>query len=87
MEGSEAKIIMGNTFEQGTIKWFDFSKGYGFIKVPGGSLDVFVHANELRKSGVVKITNGDKVKFELGEGAKGPFAKNISLDLKEGGAT
>jgi CspA family cold shock protein len=69
----------------GSIKWFDFSKGYGFIKVPDGGLDVFVHANELRKSGIVKISDGDKVKFEMNTGPKGAFASNISLAPKEGG--
>lgn len=63
----------------GLVKWFNKDKGYGFISLPGGGLDVFVHANQLRKSGITKLADGDKVKFETSKGPKGAFAINISI--------
>jgi CspA family cold shock protein len=58
---------------QGTIKWFSTEKGYGFIEQENGS-DIFVHANDV--SGAV-LQEGDRVEFEVGEGKKGPCAKDV----------
>jgi len=73
------------TLGTGIIKWFDSGKGYGFITPSSGGLDVFVHASELRKSGVDKVNEGDKVSFEIKKGPKGSAATNIILAPKEGG--
>ena len=63
---------------QGVVKWYDTTKGYGFIQLPGGGLDVFVHANQLRKSGIENgLREGDKVSFTVSKGKKGAFAINI----------
>lgn len=65
---------------QGICKWFSSEKGFGFISVPNGILDVFVHANQLRKSGIDRcLVEGEKVKFSVAKGPKGSFATNISI--------
>lgn len=67
----------------GNCKWYDKVKGFGFIQMPEGGLDVFVHANQLRKSGIERaLEEGEKVKFVLGKGPKGSFATDISI-IKE----
>ncbi|MDA0991671.1 MAG: cold shock domain-containing protein [Verrucomicrobia bacterium] len=58
---------------QGKVKWFNTEKGYGFIEQESGS-DLFVHVNDL---GGGSIQEGDSVEFEIGEGKKGPCAKNV----------
>lgn len=65
---------------QGTVKWFHAQKGFGFLQMPDGSLDIFCHANQLRKSGITRsLIEGEKVTFKLEQGPKGQFATNISL--------
>jgi CspA family cold shock protein len=64
----------------GRVKWFNNQKAFGFIELPGGGLDVFVHANQLRKSGIDRVLlQGELVKFETSKGPKGSFAVNISI--------
>jgi CspA family cold shock protein len=60
----------------GTVKFFNDSKGFGFITPDDGGKDVFVHANELNGS---TITEGDKVSYDVEEGKKGLNAVNVSL--------
>lgn len=63
----------------GIVKWFSKEKGFGFIRLPGGGLDIFVHANQLRKSGIDHVLQeGERVKFVVDKGPKGSFATNIS---------
>ena len=62
---------------QGTVKWFNDSKGYGFIKPDDGGQDLFVHHSEVKVSGFASLTEGEKVEFEIGEGRKGPCAINV----------
>ena len=59
----------------GTVKFFNNSKGFGFITPDEGGKDVFVHANGL----IDQITEGDKVSYEVEEGPKGLSAKNVSI--------
>jgi CspA family cold shock protein len=62
---------------EGTVKWFNESKGYGFITPDDGGDDVFVHFSEIQAEGYKVLREGDKVSFEKGEGPKGPQAKNV----------
>jgi len=63
---------------QGTVKWFNEQKGYGFIEQDNGE-DIFVHYSEIIGSGFKKLNEGDRVVFEIGEGQKGPAAKNVDI--------
>lgn len=62
---------------QGTVKWFNAEKGYGFIAPDDGSADVFVHYSEIQTSGFRTLEEDQKVEFEVGEGAKGSQAQNV----------
>jgi cold shock protein len=61
---------------QGTVKWFNGEKGYGFIAQDGGA-DVFVHFSEIEGSGYRNLDEGQRVEFEVGQGAKGPQATAV----------
>ena len=61
---------------EGTVKWFNESKGFGFLSQEGGP-DVFVHHTEIKSDGFRTLNEGDKVKFEVGESPKGPRASNV----------
>jgi CspA family cold shock protein len=62
--------------EEGTVKWFNDRKGYGFISRDGGE-DVFVHYSSIVGSGFKKLDEGDRVSFEIQEGERGPQAVNV----------
>jgi cold shock protein len=62
---------------QGTVKWFNAEKGYGFIAVDGGGADVFVHYSAIASSGYRTLDEGQKVEFEVTQGQKGPQAENV----------
>lgn len=60
--------------QTGTVKWFNATKGFGFIQPADGSKDVFVHISEVERSGVGSLQEGDKVSFELESGQQGKSA-------------
>ncbi len=62
----------------GTVKWFNASKGYGFITPDDGSEDLFVHYSEIKIDGYASLDEGQKVNYEVGEGKKGPCATNVT---------
>ena len=62
----------------GIVKWFNAEKGFGFIAPDDGSADVFVHYSEIQGSGFRTLEENQKVEFEIGEGAKGPQAQNVT---------
>jgi len=64
--------------ETGTVKWFNESKGFGFIEREQGE-DVFVHYSSIRGEGFKSLSEGQKVEFTLGQGQKGPQAKNVNV--------
>ena len=63
----------------GTVKWFNDSKGYGFIAPADGSKDVFVHHSSIAGEGYKSLSEGASVEYEQREGAKGPEAVNVVL--------
>ena len=62
---------------KGTVKWFNNSKGYGFITPEDGSQDVFVHHNSIQGEGYKSLDEGQTVEFEIQQGQKGPEAINV----------
>ena len=62
---------------QGTVKWFNAEKGYGFIEPEDGSADVFVHYSSIEGSGFKTLEENQRVEFEIGEGQKGPQAQEV----------
>jgi len=63
---------------KGTVKWFNNSKGYGFITPEDGSQDVFVHHNSIQGEGYKSLDEGQTVEFEVQQGQKGPEAVNVA---------
>ena len=63
--------------QQGTVKWFNAKKGYGFISDENGT-DIFVHFSALNMDGFKVLEEGDKVEYEVIDGEKGPQAANVT---------
>ena len=63
---------------EGTVKWFNDAKGFGFIERPDGN-DVFVHFKAITGSGFKTLTEGQEVEFEVEQGQKGPQAANVRV--------
>ncbi|BEP27762.1 cold shock domain-containing protein [Helicovermis profundi] len=61
----------------GTVKWFNAEKGFGFITAEDGN-DVFVHFSQINKDGFKTLEEGEKVEFDVVDGAKGPQAENVN---------
>jgi CspA family cold shock protein len=68
----------GSSVAQGTVKWFNSEKGYGFIAVDGGE-DVFVHFSAIEMDGYKSLEDGQRVEFEVAQGQKGPQAEHVRL--------
>ncbi len=64
--------------EQGTVKWFDNTKGYGFVSRENGGKDVFVHHTAIAGTGYKSLDEGQRVEFEVTQGPKGDQAVNVA---------
>ena len=64
---------------EGTVKWFNDTKGFGFITPADGSADLFVHQTAILAEGFRSLNEGDKVEYELGQSDKGPRATNVRI--------
>ena len=64
--------------EQGTVKWFDNTKGYGFVSRENGGKDVFVHHSAIEGTGYKSLEEGQRVQFEVTQGQKGDQAVNVT---------
>ena len=64
---------------QGTVKWFNDSKGFGFISLEDGSKDVFVHHSAIQGDGFKTLSEGQRVEFDEVQGQKGPAAENVRI--------
>lgn len=71
------KLQGANSMAQGTVKWFNGEKGFGFIEQDGGGADVFVHYSEIQGNGFKSLDEGQRVEFEIGQGQKGPQAQGV----------
>ncbi|MEV0027874.1 cold-shock protein [Nocardia sp. NPDC050793] len=63
--------------ETGIVKWFDSTKGYGFIASDTGGSDIFVHHSEIQTEGWRSLNEGQRVQFRRGTGPKGPAAQQV----------
>ncbi len=74
---SEMREVKGMT--QGTVKWFNGDKGFGFIAPDGGAADVFVHFSAIQGSGYKSLEENQRVEFTVEQGAKGPQAVGVTV--------
>ncbi|GAB4103693.1 hypothetical protein GCM10028790_27120 [Micromonospora taraxaci] len=76
--GNAAQSEGSGTVAQGSVKWFNAEKGYGFIAVDGGQ-DVFVHFSAIEMDGYKALEDGQRVEFEIAQGQKGPQAEHVRV--------
>jgi cold shock protein len=77
--GGDAAPVGPTVQESGTVKWYNATKGFGFIVRDGGGKDVFVHASALQRAGLSALNEGQRVVVDIAEGRKGPEAAAIRL--------
>ena len=78
MVEGENRIKRSQGMAEGSVKWFNDSKGFGFIVADEGGPDLFVHHSEVKTSGYASLREGQVVEYEVGQGKKGPCATNVT---------
>ena len=77
-KGDDSSLIRrSKKMAQGTVKWFNSEKGFGFIEQDGGGADVFVHYSAIATDGFRTLDEGQRVEFEITQGQKGPQADQV----------
>jgi len=74
-----SRVKEASEMATGTVKWFNESKGFGFIAPDGGGKDVFCHQSAIKSPGVRSLADGQKVEFDVKQGPKGPQADNVRV--------
>jgi CspA family cold shock protein len=77
--GYDQAPLTASSQEQGTVKWYNATKGFGFIVRDGGGKDVFIHASALQRAGLTNLNEGQRVVVDIAEGRKGPEAVGIQV--------
>jgi cold shock protein len=76
---ASAPLTGGQIMAQGTVKWFNAEKGFGFIAQDSGGPDVFVHYSAIQGNGYKSLEENQKVEFQTTQGPKGPQAETVSV--------
>jgi CspA family cold shock protein len=71
------RFKIGKSMPEGTVKWFNADKGYGFVSPEGGGDDLFVHFSAIKSSGYKSLDEGQRVSYTVTEGQKGPQASEV----------
>jgi cold shock protein len=77
IEPTRTRATEGQKMAQGTVKWFNGEKGFGFIAQDGGGADVFVHYSAIAAEGYRSLDENQRVEFDITQGQKGPQAENV----------